>query len=174
MKKYLIPIIISAALLCSCSAPKKASNDMEIFSPSTAASSAATSSTTTIPVAAEEDFVVTEDLVDLTGMSSTMVFAELYNISYYPDAYEGKKFRMCGQFTSVYIEEEDTRYYACYVLDDTGCCMQGFEFVSPDLTFPDDYPEEGEYFTVTGTIENYEKDGVLYRHLINATIELDN
>ena len=103
-----------------------------------------------------------------------MVFAELYNISYYPDAYEGKKFRMRGQFTSVYIEEEDTRYYACYVLDDTGCCMQGFEFVAPDLTFPDDYPEEGEYFTVTGTIENYEKDGVLYRHLINATIELDN
>ena len=168
--KKLLPLLLAALLLCSCSTKKQASDNLDQFTPATSSGT----TTTAAPVApATTDLVIEEDYIDISGMSDTMEFAELYNVSYYPDAYEGKTFRMRGQFTSIYIEEEDTRYYACYVLDDTGCCMQGFEFVCDDLTFPDDYPEEGEYFYVTGTIENYEKDGQLYRHLINATIELE-
>lgn len=171
MKKLIASLLlISSVLFCSCSSKKQASDNMDQFSPSL--SSGQTLTTTTTP-ATSDVFVVEEDFIDLSQMSATMVFAELYNVSIYPDSYAGKTLKMRGQFTSVYIEEEDTRYYACYVLDETGCCMQGFEFVADDLTFPDDYPEEGAYFTVTGTITLYEKDGQLYRHLTNATIELE-
>ena len=172
MKKLIASLLfISSFLLCSCSSKKQASDNLDQFSPSLNAPSQSTTATT-VPTASE-GIVVEGDLVDLSEMSSTMVFAELYNVSMYPDAYAGKTLKMRGQFTSIYIEEEDTRYYACYVMDETGCCMQGFEFVSDDLTFPDDYPEEGAYFTVTGTITLYEKDGQLYRHLTDATIELE-
>lgn len=171
MKRSVIAaILISAVLLCSCSSKKQASDNLDQFSPSLPSGQSLTTTTT---AATSDVFVVEEDFLDLSQMSDTMVFAELYNITIYPDAYAGKTLKMRGQFTSVYIEEEDARYYACYVLDETGCCMQGFEFVADDLTFPDDYPEEGAYFTVTGTISLYEKDGQLYRHLTNATIELE-
>lgn len=169
--KYLkvFSIIMITMILCSCSSGKTASDHMELYSPSITSQTKTTATTAPLDTAIR----VEEDYLDLTGMSSTMVYAQLYGISIDPDSYEGKTLRMRGQFCSVYVEEEDTRYYACYVLDDTGCCMQGFEFVADDLIYPDDYPEEDAYFTVSGTIELYEKDGQLYRHLVDASIELE-
>ena len=38
--------------------------------------------------------------VDLTGMSSTMVFAEVYNMMVEPESYEGKTVRMQGELVS--------------------------------------------------------------------------
>lgn len=38
--------------------------------------------------------------VDLTGMSSTMVFAEVYNMMMEPESYEGKTVRMQGELVS--------------------------------------------------------------------------
>ena len=136
--------------------------------------SQAQTAATTAPTAPLNTAIrIEDDYLDLSGMSSTMTYAQLYNITIDPYSYEGKTLRMRGQFCSVYVEEEDTRYYACYVLDEAGCCMQGFEFVADDLVYPDDYPEEDAYFTVTGKIELYEKDGQLYRHLVDASIELE-
>ena len=168
--KYLkvFSIIIIAMILCSCSSEKRASDHMEVYPSIT---SQAQTAATTAPL--NTAIKIEDDYLDLTGMSSTMVYAQLYSITIDPDSYEGKTLRMRGQFCSVYVEEEDTRYYACYVLDEAGCCMQGFEFVADDLVYPDDYPEEDAYFTVSGKIELYEKDGQLYRHLVDASIELE-
>ncbi|MCR5617369.1 MAG: hypothetical protein K6F83_03665 [Clostridiales bacterium] len=166
----LFTITILLALLCSCSSKPKADDNLAQFS-MPYASVPSVSVAATVPSDPPVD--LTGDHLDISGMSSTMIFAELTDISMNPDNYDGKTLTMRGQFTSIFIEEENERYYACYVMDDTGCCLQGFEFVADGLTYPDDYPEEGAYFKVTGTITLYEKDGQLYRHLTDATIEIE-
>lgn len=169
MRKLLITAI-AAVLLCSCTPKQQASDDMAKFSPSLDASAASVTTTAAPDTSA---FVFDGDYLNITDMSTTMVFAQLQNITYNPDSYEGVTLRMRGQFTSVFIPEDDAQYFACYVLDDTGCCTEGFEFTADGLTYPDDYPEEGEFITVEGVITLYEKDGQLYRKLSNAKIELD-
>lgn len=95
--------------------------------------------------------------VDLTRLSSTMVYSEVYNMMYAPGDYIGKTIKMTGQF--VYYENPDTkaRYFTCIIGDAMACCSQGLEFVlSGKHTYPDDYPELGSEITVSGTFELYQ------------------
>ena len=109
--------------------------------------------------------------VDLTKLSSTMVYSEVYNMVFYPDDYIGKTVKMQGQFA--YYEDPDTKaqYFACIIADATACCSQGLEFVlSGEHTYPDDYPALDTEITVTGTFEMYEEDGFQYCRLVDAEI----
>ncbi|MGN0571414.1 MAG: hypothetical protein ACI4K9_04460 [Candidatus Fimenecus sp.] len=109
--------------------------------------------------------------VDLTKLSSTMVYSEVYNMMYTPDNYIGKTVKMKGQFA--YYEDPDTRnqYFACIIADATACCSQGLEFIlTGEHTYPDDYPELGNEITVTGTFELYEENGFQYCRLADATL----
>ena len=109
--------------------------------------------------------------VDLTQLSSTMVYSEVYNMVFYPDDYIGKTVKMQGQFA--YYEDPDTKaqYFACIIADATACCSQGLEFVlSGEHTYPDDYPALDTEITVTGTFEMYEEDGFQYCRLVDAEI----
>lgn len=107
--------------------------------------------------------------VDLTTLSSTMVYSEVYNMMTEPDKYVGKTVRMNGSF-AVY-EGETQNYYACLISDAAACCSQGIEFVlDGEHSYPDDYPELGEEITVVGTFDKYYEDDVLYCQLINAKI----
>ena len=106
---------------------------------------------------------------DLTVLSSTMVYSEVYNIMTHPDDYRDKTIKMKGLF-SVY-ENEDTGavYFACIIQDATACCAQGIEFVlEGDYYYPEDYPEMGTEITVQGEFETYEEDGISYCRLRNA------
>ncbi|MBR6903064.1 MAG: hypothetical protein IKN39_04160 [Clostridia bacterium] len=92
--------------------------------------------------------------VDLTTMSSTMVYAEVSNMMLNPDDYVGKIVKMKGNF-SVYLGEM-RNYYACVIADATACCSQGIEFVLlDDIKYPDEYPEPGTEITVVGRFETY-------------------
>lgn len=110
--------------------------------------------------------------VDLTQLSSTMVYSEVYNMMYEPDGYVGKTVRMNGQFAA-YTNEDETAYYpAVFIADAAACCSQGLEFVlAGENNYPDDYPEVGNEVTVVGTFEMYEEDGFQYSHLVDAVIE---
>ena len=108
--------------------------------------------------------------VDLTSLSSTMVYAEVNNMLTDPDAYLGKTVKMHGSF-AVY-EGEARNYYACIISDATACCSQGIEFVLDGAyAYPADYPELGSEVTVTGIFDTYSEDGRLYCQLINAAME---
>lgn len=97
--------------------------------------------------------------VDLTEMSSTMVFAEVYNMMMDPMSYIGKTVKMNGSFAIYHDDEKNKDHYACIIRDATACCEQGVEFMFGDgYTFPDDYPKEGEEISVTGVFRTY-KDG---------------
>ena len=109
--------------------------------------------------------------VDLTALSSTMVYSEVYNMLYTPDSYIGKTVKMQGQFA--YYEDPETKeqYFACIIADATACCSQGMEFVlNGEYTYPDDYPELGEEITVTGTFEVYGENEFKFCRLVDATL----
>ena len=109
--------------------------------------------------------------VDLTKLSSTMVYSEVYNMMYTPDDYIGKIVKMKGQFA--YYEDPETKaqYFACIIADATACCSQGLEFVlTGEHTYPNDYPELGSEITVSGTFELYEENGSQYCRLTDAEL----
>ena len=114
--------------------------------------------------------------VDLTVLSSTMVYSEVYNMLYfYPEDYYGKNVKMTGQF-NVYQWVDESGIvadmpvaYACIISDAKACCAEGVEFVlEGDYTYPDDYPELGTEITVIGEFQSYEENGVTWYHLVNA------
>lgn len=110
--------------------------------------------------------------LDLTQLSSTMVYSEVYNMMTTPTDYLGKQIRMRGNF-SVYQDPVTQRYYyACLIADATACCSQGIEFVlADDRAYPDGYPELGTLITVSGTFTAYVENGTTYCQLTNAQME---
>lgn len=115
--------------------------------------------------------------VDLTVLSSTMVYSEVYNMLYNdPAHYLGKTVKARGEF-SIYqlvtdsVLQPDPVAYACIIADATACCAEGMEFVlEGDYTYPDDYPELGAEITVIGEFQSYEENGMTWYHLVNARL----
>ena len=115
--------------------------------------------------------------VDLTVLSSTMVYSEVYNMLYNdPAHYLGKTVKARGTF-SLYqlvtdgVLQPDPVSYACIISDAAACCAEGMEFVlEGDYTYPDDYPELGAEITVIGEFQSYEENGMTWYHLVNARL----
>ena len=109
--------------------------------------------------------------IDLTEMSSTMVYSEVFSMLETPENYIGKTVKMNGTFAYYYDEESDTYYYACIIRDATACCSQGIEFVlTDDYIYPDDYPEVGGDITVLGRFDTYLEGEYLYCTLRDAVL----
>lgn len=109
--------------------------------------------------------------IDLTILSSTVVYSEVYNMMYLPEDYIGKTIKMDGLFSSYHDEATGNDYYACIIQDATACCAQGIEFVATDdFSYPDDYPEDGDDITVIGVFDTYDEDGYTYCTLRDAKI----
>ena len=107
--------------------------------------------------------------VDLTQLSSTMVYSEVFNMMMSPDDYVGKIVKMQGTYT-VY-DGEIRKYHACLIADATACCAQGIEFqLTQEYQYPDDYPKEGELITVIGIFDVYKEGSYQYYQLSNAEI----
>ncbi|MCR5485444.1 MAG: hypothetical protein K6F09_07600 [Clostridiales bacterium] len=103
--------------------------------------------------------------IDLTKMSSTMVYSEVSNIMSEPDKYVGKTIRAKGSFS------ENEGYYFIVINDATACCQKGLEFIwAGDHSFPADYPEEWSEIEVSGTFESYFEGTKQYYHINNAQL----
>ena len=101
--------------------------------------------------------------VDLTKMSSTMVYAEVYNIMNEPKPYLGKTMKLRGEYYSNYIAETEQSYHFLLINDATACCEQGIEFV---LDGEANYPQTGEQVEIVGVFSDYQEDGVNYCHVV--------
>ena len=109
--------------------------------------------------------------VDLTAMSGTMVYSEVYNMMCNPSDYVGKSVKMRGEFNVFSNNETGKTYYACIIKDATACCAQGVEFIaSAKYSFPKDYPQDGEDITVTGIFSTYTEGDTLYCTLKDSEI----
>jgi hypothetical protein len=178
----LLLVVCMMASLCACGkdSEKDARND--------ASSSNEESSASTESIPTPEDQQSPEESeqlqssadgvdVDLTVLSSTMVYSEVYNMLYNdPVHYFGKTVKAKGTF-SIYqlvtdgVLQPDPVAYACIIADATACCAEGMEFVPEgDLTYPEDYPELGAEITVIGEFQSYEENGMTWYHLVNARL----
>lgn len=113
--------------------------------------------------------------LDLTTLSSTMVYGEVFNMMSTPDDYIGKIIRLNGLFT-VYQEPETGQVYCGVIVQDAAaCCAQGFDVVMPDhFRYPDDYPPTQSEVTIVATIQadrTLEYLGILTLRLEDITFE---
>lgn len=110
--------------------------------------------------------------LDLTALSSTVVYAQVYSMLTEPEDYLGKTVKVAGTYAAFRDEETGAVYTACMVADALACCAQGIEFVpAGDWNFPEDYPELGTEITVQGTFSSYEDGGQTYIRLTEAVLE---
>ena len=191
MMKRVFCLLLAACMavsLCACGkdSEKGAENDTPISdtkSPASTSEVIPTPGAKAVPDAPEQEQEESEQAqtsadgvdVDLTVLSSTMVYSEVYNMLYYDqESYYGKTVKADGVF-AIYqmvvdgVTQPDPVAYACIIADATACCAEGMEFVlEGDLSYPDEYPELGAEITVIGEFQPYEENGMTWYHLINA------
>lgn len=194
-KLLIITMILALGLLIACgddAAPRTATSAnmtvADIMNAASASTSAAEeeSATSTEEVSGTEEATGTETQeelpvistkasdvdIDLTAMSKTMVYSEVYNIMVSPEDYVGKTIRMEGIYNTFVDPNTDIQYFYCIIQDATACCAQGLEFeLTDDYRYPDDYPASGEITTVVGRFDTYMEDEYLYCTLRDAVLE---
>lgn len=112
--------------------------------------------------------------VDLTTLSSTMVYSQVADMMYTPEKYQGKIIKASGLFSVYHDDMQDKNYYAILIQDATACCAQGIEFIwKGEHVYPEDYPEIGKEITVMGTFGTYEEDGATYTQLLDADVTVN-
>lgn len=106
--------------------------------------------------------------VDLTKLSSIMIYSEVFNMMMSPEAYEGKRIRMHGTLSTTTNPYNQKKYTMCVVKDALACCAQGLEFES-DAQLP--AMQDNQEITVTGTFNVYQEDGMFYMRLLHSVIQ---
>lgn len=186
MRYRLAAVLAASALLCGCgdtsaideiaasrvTTTQEATRSFaELAEPirTTAPATEATTTTATIsgePVEPNGTFDV-----DLTTLSASMVYGQVYDMVYHPDDYLGKTVKMRGPFAYYLDEATGSEYFAVLITDATACCSQGIEFVlDGDYSYPDDYPELNSEITVIGRFNFYKEGNVPYCQLTNAQL----
>ena len=123
--------------------------------------------------AAHADLSSADADIDLTKLSSTLVYSEVFNMVNTPDDYVGKVVKMSGIFAVYEDETSGSVYFACINQDATACCSQGIEFVPQgDFTYPDDFPPVNTEITVKGTLGTYYEGDQMYVTLNDAKMSV--
>ena len=113
--------------------------------------------------------------LDLTTLSSTVVYSQVYHMTMRPGVYTGQRIKIKGDF--IHFQDPATRqdYFAALIADATACCAQGIEFVwKGEHTYPEDYPPIDTEITVTGIFGTYEENGFTYIQLTDAEVTWEN
>ena len=147
---------------------KMAEEDSESIPEPTPSPEANKSEETVSVLEAEREAMTHDGIdVDLTVLSSSMVYAEVYNMMTVPSQYVGKIIKMQGIHDTMYDDSTDKQYYFCIIQDATACCAQGIEFVLEDESA---YPDPQETVTVIGRFETYMEGENMYCTLKDAKI----
>ncbi len=156
-------------------ADKKAGNDPEIITaePTSVHPELVINAPTPEISAASISEMVVNDAegidIDMTKMSATMIYAEVFSMLTTPEDYLGKKIRIRGEFSGFYDKTQDKNYYACLIRDAMACCAQGLEFIlNDDCSYPEDYPKRGDEITITGIFASYQEGNFTFYHLADS------
>ena len=104
--------------------------------------------------------------VDLTVLSSTMVFAEMFNIMTNPADYMGKTIKISGSYHASLFDKTGMYYHYVLIEDASACCAQGVEFIlNGDHAYPDDFPVERAIIEIVGVYRSYEEFGDTFYYL---------
>lgn len=168
-------LLCAAAALTACGEKPEAASSVVTVLPKPASSSAVTAPTpehsANLPEStatnASSIYAGMDTDLDLTKLSSTVVYAEVYNMLVTPENYTDKTVRMTGEYQEYIDEQTGELYHSCVIYDALACCQQGVEFVLTD----GDYPEEGTPITVVGRYETYTTPYYDYFHLVDGVME---
>ena len=167
MKKALFITLCAAALAltgCGQETPDTTANTVTTTAPTQTVQAVQTESPTAAPVLSEAtDAPVAESSaaeIDLTSMSSTMVYSYIYNMIVTPDDFIGQRFKIRGTYDEQYWDQTNLTYHYIVIADATACCAQGLEFVLTDPNAA--YPQVGEEFEISGVFGTYVENGTLY------------
>lgn len=157
--------VLAVALLAGCGSAQPSQSSPELVTPTPIATPEPVPELWNQPSQSPAEQSTPDGVdVDLVGLSSTVLYGEMFNIMMLPDEYTGKTIRVMGQFTVYNDLSPDTTMFAVMVADALACCQQGMEFVWEDGVYPQDYPELGTLVTVTGVYESYQSEyGQSYR-----------
>lgn len=109
--------------------------------------------------------------IDLTEMSSTMIYSEVSNMVTTPEDFVGKTVKMAGKFAVYHDDVDGNDYFACVIADATACCSQGLEFeLKGEHKYPDDYPKVDSEITVQGVFDTYNIGENVYYTLKDAVL----
>ena len=182
MKRWICILLAVLLMLSLCACGKENNNDTAASIPADGTTSMQLPDFSSTPTQTQDkpaDSAAASRIdVDLTALSSTMVYSEVFNMMVSPESYAGKTVKMRGQFALYQAVDgkgnliPDQIYFACVIADATACCSQGLEFILVgEHSYPDDYPELGTEITVIGTFQTYEENGHMYCHLVDAEME---
>ena len=169
LNKILIPVLL-ASLLTACG---KADAQTETASAPVSIQETTEIQTAAIPRSPDAD---PASDIDLTTLSSTMVYSQVADMMYTPEKYVGQVVKAKGLFSVYHDDTKNKDYFAVLIQDATACCAQGLEFVwEGDHVYPDDYPEAGKEITVMGKFNTYQEDnGATYCQLLNAELTVNS
>ena len=73
-----------------------------------------------------------------------MVYATVYQMMVTPEEYEGKTFRIDGNFYATYYEATKKYYFYCIIQDCNSllCSGNGIHMDDGSHIYPDEYPED--------------------------------
>lgn len=179
--KRLLCLLLAALTVLGLGAcgEKSGASTGETTSPTTASEEPKPLQTLPLETGEREQTAPTADtaestFVDLTALSSTMVYAEVFAMMSSPEDYVGKTVKMQGIFSKGQLYaagslNDGGTVFACVIQDATACCAQGIPFeLAGDHTYPQDYPELGDTITVVGTFEIHQQEGMRFCRLRDA------
>ena len=108
--------------------------------------------------------------IDLSSMSSSLVYSEVLNMMTTPTDYIGKTVKMTGTLVSMVDEVDNNTYLACIIQDATACCAQGIEFQPLEKDLEDSNLYDNQEITVVGTFDEYQIEDNTYYTLKDARI----
>lgn len=89
--------------------------------------------------------------IDLSGFSTTMTYAQLYNILVEPEKYVGTSIKIKGRYTMDKEEGTERVFHFLIASDEAACCELGIEFFVFDDK--DIYPPDGSEIMLEGVID---------------------
>ena len=107
--------------------------------------------------------------IDLTKMSKTMIYSEVFNMVNSPNKYIGKTVKLTGNFSWYFNSAVKDFTPAVIVQDAAACCSQGVEFTMANFD-KDSMPEVGTEMTIQGSFETYTKGSNIYWRLKDTVI----
>lgn len=108
--------------------------------------------------------------IDLTLMSSTMVYAEVFNIVNSPDQYVGKRIQAEGVYAAGILVDENKLLHFIMIEDATACCKEGLRFVyATDQIFKD-----GDRIILTGVFSEAIENGYTIYRIEVESISITN
>lgn len=111
--------------------------------------------------------------IDMTKMSSTMIYSQIFNMLIMPEEYINKTIKVKGFFEAYISPDDNNNSFTIIIPDATACCKQGLDFFwEGEHKYPTDYPNPGSEIIITGRFMSTEnEDGVTYNYLIVSNLE---